>query len=131
MTLFDPNPMLRSLLLLALAATFVGCKSTSSSGSAAAGSAVRFSWEKDVIATADNSHATVRSVRPEYSLIELSAIEKRDPGARLQLTKGGKAFVVEIIKADDKSAVVSIVAGQASVPEVRVGDDLALAVLAQ
>ncbi len=128
MTLFDPNPMLRSLLFLALAATFVGCKSTPSAGSAAS---VRFSWEKDVIVAADNTRATVRSVRPEYTLIELSAIEKRDAGARLQLTKAGKAFVVEIIKADDKSAVVSIVAGQANVPEVSVGDTLGLAVLAQ
>lgn len=120
--------MLRSLLLLALAAAFVGCKSGTSAGAA---TPVRFSWEKDVPATPDNSHATVRSVRSAYSLIELSPIEKRDAGARLQLTKGGKNFIVEIIKADDKSAVVSIVPGQSSVPEVAAGDSLGLAVLAQ
>lgn len=119
--------MLRSLLLLALAAAFVGCKSGTSAGA----TPVRFSWEKDVPATPDNSHATVRSVRSAYSLIELSPIEKRDAGARLQLTKGGKNFLVEIIKADDKSAVVSIVPGQSSVPEVAAGDSLGLAVLAQ
>jgi hypothetical protein len=125
--------MLRSLLLLALAASFVGCKTVSSNNApASAGESARFSWQKDAVAApADNSRATVQSVRVELALIELSAIEKRDPGARLQLTKGGKNFLVEVIKADDKSAVVSIVAGQASVPEVRAGDELGLAVVAQ
>ena len=122
--------MLRSLLLLALAASFVGCKTVSSTG--AAGEPVSYSWQKEApAATVDNTRAFVRALRPEYALIELSPIEKRDAGARLQLTKYGKSFIVEIIRSDDKSAVVSIVAGQASVPEVRVGDDLALAVLAQ
>ncbi len=119
--------MTRSLLFLALAASFVGCKTVSSS----AGSSVRYSWEKDAPAAVDNTHATVRAVRPEFALIELSPIEKRDAGARLQLTKAGKSFGVEIIKSDDKSAVVAILAGQASVPEVRVGDALTVAVLAQ
>jgi hypothetical protein len=125
--------MLRSLLLLALAASVVGCKSGSKNSSAASvGESARFSWQKDAVApAADNTRATVQSVRVDLALLELSAIEKRDPGARLQLTKGGKNFLVEIVKADDKSAVVSIVAGQASVPEVRVGDELALAVVAQ
>jgi hypothetical protein len=133
--------MLRSLLLLALAATFVGCKSGSryttaiigeSSPNNAANEGPRFSWQKDAPAAADNAaHATVKSVRVDLALIELSAIEKRDAGSRLQLTKGSKNFLVEVIKADDKSAVVSIVAGQASVPEVRAGDELGLAVVAQ
>ncbi len=131
MTLFHPKPMQRSLLFLALAASFVGCK-TVSQNAPAAGESPRFSWQKDTIApAADNSRPSVLSVRADLALIELSAIEKRDAGARLQLTKGGKTFVVEIIKADDKSAVVAIVAGQASVPEVRVGDELGLAVVAQ
>ena len=64
-------------------------------------------------------------------MIELSAIEKRDPGVRLQLTKDGKSFVVEIIKGDERSIVVSILAGQSSVPVLRAGDKLGLAVLAQ
>lgn len=125
--------MRRSLLLLALAAAFVGCKSGKSTrpASVASGEA-RFSWQKDApAAVADNSRVTVLSVRPNFTLIELSTIEKRDPGARLQLTKDGKTFVVEIIKADDRSAVVSILAGQASVPSVRAGDELGFAVLAQ
>ena len=118
--------MLRSLLLLALAASFVGCKTLPSSGVAG-----RYSWQKDAPASVDNTRAIVRALRPEYALIELSlTLEKRDPGTRLQLTKAGKNFIVEVIKADEKSAVVAIVAGQASVPEVRVGDDLALAVVA-
>jgi hypothetical protein len=124
--------MLRSLLLLALAATVVGCKTVSSNAPAAAESSARFSWQKDAPAAAvDNTRVTVQSVRADLALIELSAIEKRDAGTRLQLTKGSKNFQVEVIKADDKSAVVSILAGQASVPEVRAGDDLGLAVVAQ
>jgi hypothetical protein len=125
--MFSPKTMSRSLLLLALAASFVGCKTLPSSGDAG-----RYSWQKDAPAAVDNTRAIVRALRPEYALIELSlTLEKRDPGTRLQLTKAGKNFVVEVIKADEKSAVVAIVAGQASVPEVRVGDDLALAVVAQ
>jgi len=121
--------MSRSLLLLALAASIVGCKTVSSSGTAA-GESVRYSWQKDAPeAAVDHSRATVRAVRPEYALIELSSLEKRDPGARLQLTKAGKTFAVEIIKSDDKSAVVAILAGQGSVPEVRVGDTLAVLAL--
>jgi hypothetical protein len=124
--------MQRSLLLLALAAAFVGCKSASQTGAPAAAESPRFSWQKDApAAAADNSRVTVQSVRVDLALIELSAVEKRDPGTRFQLTKGGKNFIVEVIKADDKSAVVSIVAGQASVPEVRAGDDLGFAVVAQ
>lgn len=127
--------MLRSLLLLALAAFVVGCKTASSPAVAkdsAAGDAVRYSWQKDAPAAAvDNSRVVVRAVRPDYALIELSPIEKRDAGARLQLTKSGKNFLVEIIRSDDKSAVVSILAGQAFVPEVRVGDDVIVAVVAQ
>lgn len=117
--------MSRSLLLLALAAAVVGCKSRSASGSAGD----RYSWQKDAPAAVDNTRAIVRALRPEYALVELSlSLEKRDPGTRLQLTKAGKSFAVEIVKADEKSAVVAIVAGQGSVPELRVGDDLALAV---
>lgn len=131
--------MQRSLLLLALATAFVGCKSTRAPRSGAPAVAAptaqttSFSWQKDTLApaAADGAHTTVRSLRADLALIELSAIEKRDPGARLQLTKGGKNFLVEIIKADDNSAVVAIVAGQAFIPEVQVGDLLGLAVVAQ
>ena len=124
--------MCRSLFLLALAAAIVGCKSGKSPRTApATGGEPRFSWQKDAPATADGSHVTVLSVRPNFALIELSAIEKRDPGSRLQLSKGGKNFAVEVIKADDRSAVVSILAGQAAVPTVGAGDELGLAVLAQ
>jgi hypothetical protein len=131
MTLFDPNPMLRSLLLLALAASFVGCK-TVGKNAPAAGEKTRFSWQKDTLPAApDATRVAVLSVRADLSLLELSAIEKRDPGAKLQLTKAGKNFIVEIVKADDKSAVVAIVPGQSSVPEVRGGDELGFAVLAQ
>ena len=125
--------MHKSLLLLALAAIVVGCKSAKSSQSTAhPGTETQFSWQKDApAAAADNSRPTVLSVRPELALIELSAIEKRDPGVRLQLTKDGKSFVVEIIKGDERSIVVSILAGQSSVPVLRAGDKLGLAVLAQ
>ena len=133
MTLFELNIMRRSLLLLVLTAAIVGCKSAKSPATTAHPSAdARFSWQKDApAAAADNSRPTVISVRPEFALIELGSVEKRDPGVRLQLTKDGKSFVVEIIKADDRSAVVSILPGQFSVPVVRVGDELGLAVLAQ
>jgi len=125
--------MHQSLLLLALAATVVGCKSAKTSQSTAHPvTEPQFSWQKDApAAEADNSRSTVLSVRPEFSLIELSAIEKRDPGVRLQLTKDGKSFVVEIIKGDERSIVVSILAGQSSVPALYAGDKLGLAVLAQ
>jgi hypothetical protein len=138
MTLFNPNLMQRSLLLLALAASFVGCKTVAKNApvasAAAAPEATRFSWQKDTLqadAAPDATRVSVKSLRADLSLLELSAIEKRDPGAKLQLTKAGHNFIVEIIKADDKSAVVSIVPGQISVPEVRAGDELGFAVLAQ
>ena len=127
--------MQRSLLLLALAALFVGCKSTKSAksaGSASPSGEVRFSWEKDApSAAADATRTSVRAVRADLSLLELGALEKRDAGTRLQLTKGGKNFLVEVIKGDDASTIVAISPNQASVPEVRVGDDLSFAVLAQ
>ena len=127
--------MQRSLLLLALAALFVGCKSTKSAksaGTAPSSDEVRFSWEKDApAAVADATRTSVRAVRADLSLLELGALEKRDAGTRLQLTKAGKNFLVEVIKGDDASTVVAISPNQASVPEVRVGDDLAFLVLAQ
>ena len=127
--------MQRSLLLLALAALFVGCKSPNSAASAAGASSsgeVRFSWEKDAPApAADPTRVAVRNVRADLSLLELGALEKRDPGTKLQLTKGGKNFLVEVIKGDDASTIVAISPNQASVPEVRAGDDLSFAVLAQ
>lgn len=125
--------MQRSLLLLALAALFVGCKSAKSTASTGAASGeTRFSWEKDAPApAADPTRTTVRTVRADLSLLEIGAVEKRDPGTRLQLTKAGKNFLVEVIKADDSSTVVAISPNQNSVPDVRAGDDLTLAVLAQ
>lgn len=122
--------MQRSLLLLALAALFVGCKTTKSTG--AASGDVRFSWEKDAPApAADPTRTTVRKVRADLSLLEIGAIEKRDPSTKLQLTKAGKSFQVEVIKGDDASTIVAISPNQNAVPEVRAGDDLGLAVLAQ
>jgi hypothetical protein len=123
--------MQRSLLLLALAALFVGCKSTKSAKSASSSGEVRFSWEKDAPAAVDATRTSVRAVRADLSLLELGALEKRDAGTRLQLTKAGKNFLVEVIKGDDASTIVAISPNQASVPEVRVGDDLTFAVLAQ
>ena len=124
-----------SLLLLALAALFVGCQSSKSAKSAAAASSsgdVTFSWEKDApAAAADPTRTSVRAVRADLSLLELGALEKRDPGTRLQLTKAGKNFLVEVIKGDDASTIVAISPNQASVPEVRAGDDVTFAVLAQ
>lgn len=123
--------MQRSLILLALAALFVGCKATPKSNVTATVGSPQFSWEKDAPApVADPSRVTVLNVRADLALLELSALEKRDPGSRLQLTKGGKNFVVEVIKADDASAVVAIVAGQTA-PELRAGDSLPFAALAQ
>jgi hypothetical protein len=123
--------MQRSLLLLALAAFFVGCKSTKSAKTASSSGEVRFSWEKDAPAVVDPTRTSVRAVRADLSLLELGALEKRDAGTRLQLTKAGKNFLVEVIKGDDASTIVAISPNQASVPEVRVGDDLAFVVLAQ
>lgn len=128
--------MQRSLLLLALAALFVGCQSSRSAKSAAAVSPSSgdetFSWEKDApAAAADPTRTSVRAVRADLSLLELGALEKRDPGTRLQLTKAGKNFLVEVIKGDDASTIVAISPNQASVPEVLAGDDVTFAVLAQ
>jgi hypothetical protein len=124
--------MQRSLLLIALAALFVGCKTSKSPAAASSSSDVTFSWEKDAPAVAaDPTRTSVRAVRADLSLLELGALEKRDPGTRLQLTKAGKNFLVEVIKGDDASTIVAISPNQASVPEVRVGDDLPFAVLAQ
>jgi hypothetical protein len=103
--------MQRSLLLLALAALFVGCntsKTTATSG-VASGEA-RFSWEKDAPApAADPARTSVRTVRADLSLLEIGAIEKRDPGTRpLGGDRGGKALldefadlVTEVEVADD------------------------------
>ena len=125
--------MQRSLLLLALAALFVGCKTSKTTAAGASSSGeVRFSWEKDAPApAADPTRVAVRNVRADLSLLELGALEKRDPGTKLQLTKAGKNFLVEVIKGDDVSTIVAISANQTSVPEVRAGDDLAFLVLAQ
>ncbi len=133
MTLFYPNLMQRSLLLLALAASFVGCKTVAKNVPVAvAPEATSFSWQKETLPAApDSTRVSILTLRADLSLLELSAIEKRDPGAKLQLTKAGLNFIVEIIKADDKSAVVFIIPGQTSVPEVRAGDELGFAVLAQ
>jgi hypothetical protein len=123
--------MQRSLLLLALAALFVGCNSVQTTAVVPAGD-VRFSWEKDAPAPAvDPTRATVRNVRSDVSLIEIGVVEKRDSATKLQLTKYGKSFNVEVIKSDDTSMVVGITSGPNSTPEVREGDDLSLAVLAQ
>ena len=115
--------MQRSLLLLALAALFVGCKSTKSTASSGAASGeARFSWEKDAPApAADPARTTVRSVRGDLSLLEIGAVEKRDPGTRLQLTKAGKNFLVEVIKADDASTIVAISPNQNAGPSVTLG----------
>ena len=83
------------------------------------------------VAPARRSVRAVRAVRADLSLLELGALEKRDPGTRLQLTKAGKNFLVEVIKGDDASTIVAISPNQASVPEVRAGDDVTFAVLAQ
>jgi hypothetical protein len=127
--------MQRSLLLIALAALFVGCKSsktTRAAGATSSSGEARYSWEKDApAAAADATRTFVRAVRADLSLLELGALEKRDPGTRLQLTKAGKNFLVEVIKGDDVSTIVAISPNQSSVPEVRAGDDLAFAVLAQ
>ncbi|MEN9653193.1 MAG: hypothetical protein RL303_913 [Verrucomicrobiota bacterium] len=120
--------MQRSLLLLALAALFVGCKSSRKSAGAADGP--RFSWEKDAPAVVDLNRVSVLNVRPDLALVELSPLEKRDPGTRVQLAKQGKNFLVEVIKADDTSAVVAILAGQVA-PELRAGDSLSVVNLAQ
>lgn len=124
--------MQRSLLILAFAALLVGCKTAKSRAAASSSNDVRFSWEKDAPApAADPSRVAVRNVRADLSLLELGALEKRDPGTRLQLTKAGKNFLVEVIKGDDASTIVAISPNQNAVPEVRAGDDLTFAVLAQ
>jgi hypothetical protein len=123
--------MQRSLLLLALAALFVGCNSVQTASVVPAGD-VRFSWEKDAPApAADPTRATVRKVRSDLSLIEIGVVEKRDSATKLQLTKYGKSFNAEVIKADETSMVVGITSSPNSTPEVLEGDDLSLAVLAQ
>jgi hypothetical protein len=122
--------MQRSLLLIALAALFVGCKSSHTTAGASSSGDVRFSWEKDAPApAADPTRTSVRKVRADLSLIEIGAVEKRDSSTKLQLSKYGKTFNVEVIKADDTSTVVGI--SSSSSPEVDEGDDLGLAVLAQ
>jgi hypothetical protein len=122
--------MQRSLLLLALAALFVGCKSSRKSSGAGVADGPRFSWEKDAPAVVDLNRVSVLNVRADLALVELSPLEKRDPGTRVQLAKQGKNFLVEVIKADDTSAVVAILAGQVA-PELRVGDSLSVINLAQ
>jgi hypothetical protein len=127
-TLFLPLiPMQRSLLLLALAALFVGCNTTNTPVSSAAPADARFSWEKDAPAPApDLTRATVRKVSSSLSLLEIGTAEKRDAGAPLQLSKYGRNFLVEVIKADETSTIVAIKAGREEAPEINSGDDLAL-----
>ncbi len=122
--------MQRSQLLLAVAALLVACNVPSQSGTAEAGP--RFSWEKAGAApVVDNTRATVVAVRAEYSLIELARSEKAEPKARLQLTKGGKNLIVEVLKSDEKTTVVGIVTGQTKTPVLRVGDEVSVSPLAQ
>jgi hypothetical protein len=121
--------MQRTLLILALAALFVGCKSSRKTADGKA-AGPRFSWEKDAPAVVDLNRVSVLNVRADLALVELSPLEKRDPGSRVQLAKQGKNFLVEVIKADDTSAVVAILAGQVA-PELRAGDSLSVVNLAQ
>jgi hypothetical protein len=123
--------MQRPLLLLVGSSLLVACHSaTNPASSADAGP--RFSWQKDApAAAADNTRASVIAVRADLGLVELSRTEKENPKTRLQLTKGGKNIVVEVIKADEKSTVTGIVAGPGNAPELKAGDEVSVAVLAQ
>lgn len=130
--------MRQALLFLALATVVVGCSSrpaavahSAGAPTAEASATPRFSWQPEAGApVADATRLAVLAVRADLSLIELSAIERRDPGTRLQLIKSGKNVVVEVIRADDISAVVAVIPGQPSAVELNVGDDVGFAVLA-
>jgi hypothetical protein len=124
--------MQRPLLLLAVSAFLVACETTNNS-SANADAGPRFSWQKDVPAApvaVDNTRTSIVAVNKEFSLLELSRAEKAEPKSRLQLSKAGKQVIVEVIKADEKTTIVGIVAGQSGVPEFKVGDNVPVAVVA-
>lgn len=123
--------MLRPLLLLAAAAFLAGCNSAGSNSSTAVVSP-RFSWEKEgqpVIAP-DASRALIIGVREELSLLEIVREAKAEPKTRLQLTKAGQNFLVEVISSNEKSIIVAIVPNQAFVPVLHAGEDLPCVVIA-
>jgi hypothetical protein len=125
--------MQRPLLLLSVSAFLVACETTSNS-SATADAGPRFSWQKDAPATpaaVDPARTAVVAVNSQFGLLEISRAEKAEPKTRLQLTKSGKNVLVEVIKSDEKTTIVGIVAGQAGVPEFKTGDDITVAVVAQ
>lgn len=123
--------MQRSLLLLVLSSLLVGCQSAGS-GSTPVTSAPRFSWEKEnqPVVAPDASRARIIAIREDLSLLELVREVKVEPNTRLQLTKEGKSFLVQVIQSNDNSMIVAIVPNQASVPVLHAGEDLPSAVVA-
>lgn len=123
--------MQRSLLLLAFSSLLVGCQSAES-GSSPLSTAPRFSWEKEnqPVVAPDASRARIIGVRADLSLLELVREVKVEPNTRLQLTKEGKNFLVEVIQSNDNSMIVAIVPNQAYVPVLHAGEDLPCAVVA-
>ena len=120
-----------SLLLLAVAGFLVGCNSTGSSAVNASASGPRFSWEKEAqsVSAPEANRALIVAVRADLSLLELVREGKAEPKSRLQLTKAGQNFLVEVISSNDKTTIVAIVPNQAVVPVLHAGEDLPCAVV--
>ena len=83
----------------------------------------RYSWQKqektDSAAEAnkdgapeDETKARILLVRPEHALIAIVLKHKPDDGALLQLTKGGEAILIRVIRSDDKMTIADILASQ-------------------
>ena len=121
-----------SLLLLAAAGFLVGCNSTGSPSINTGAGGPRFSWEKEAqpVTAPEASRALIVAVRADLSLLELVREGKAEPKSRLQLTKSGQNFLVEVISSDDKSTIVAIVPNQAVVPVLHAGEDLPCSVVA-
>ena len=89
--------MQRSLLLIALAALFVGCKTSKSTASAGVASSgdVRFSWEKDAPAVVDLNRVSVLNVRADLALDDVDEYVGRGRGVdadRAGVERGADGF---------------------------------------
>lgn len=85
--------------------------------------APRYSWQKTEGAETaqeapkdgppeDETKARIQAKRPEHMLIAIALKTKPEAGTTLQLTKGGEAILVKVVRSDDKTTIADILAVQ-------------------
>lgn len=135
-----PKAMQRSLLILTLSFLLTACSGFKKSQQTSSGGPL-FSWEKKEVveanavavpqAPADAGKAVVVSFNQQQGLIALMRSEKAEVGSKLQLTKGDKALLVEVLQVGDTVTVVGIVAGQATSLRFYAQEEVGCAALAK